>query len=34
MRLVLMGGSLRAASFNLRLLGHLRQALEAKGHQV
>ena len=29
MRLVLMGGSLRVASLNLRLLGHLRQELEA-----
>jgi chromate reductase len=34
MRLVLLGGSLRIASLNLRLLGHLRQELEAKGHQV
>ena len=34
MRLVLMGGSLRAASLNLRLLRHLMRALEAKGHQI
>jgi chromate reductase, NAD(P)H dehydrogenase (quinone) len=34
MRLVLLGGSLRAASLNLRLLGHLQRELEARGHQV
>ena len=34
MRLVLMGGSLRPASFNARLLGHLARELEARGHQV
>lgn len=34
MRLVLMGGSLRPASFNARLLNHLAQELESRGHQV
>ncbi|MDR3683650.1 MAG: NAD(P)H-dependent oxidoreductase [Geothrix sp.] len=34
MRLVLMGGSLRAASLNLRLSRHLLRELEARGHQV
>ena len=34
MRLVLMGGSLRAASFNARLLGYLARSLEARGHEV
>jgi len=34
MRLVLMGGSLRPASLNARLLGHLARTLEARGHEV
>ena len=34
MRLVLMGGSLRPASFNGSLLSHLARELEARGHQV
>lgn len=34
MRLVLMGGSLRAASLNARLMGYLARALEARGHEV
>jgi len=34
MRLVLMGGSLRAASLNARLLRHLSRELETRGHQV
>jgi chromate reductase len=34
MRLMLMGGSLRAASFNTRLLGYLARNLEARGHEV
>ena len=34
MRLVLMGGSLRAASFNARLLRHLARELGARGHEV
>jgi chromate reductase len=34
MRLVLMGGSLRAASFNTRLLRHLARELEARSHEV
>ena len=34
MRLVLMGGSLRAASLNGKLLHHLAGELEARGHQV
>ena len=34
MRLVLMGGSLRSASLNARLLNHLAQQLELRGHQV
>ena len=34
MRLVLMGGSLRPASYNARLLSHLARELEARGHQV
>lgn len=34
MRLVLLGGSLRAASLNLRLLRYLMRELEARGHQV
>ena len=34
MRLVLMGGSLRSASLNARLLRHLARELEVKGHQV
>jgi NAD(P)H-dependent FMN reductase len=34
MRLVLMGGSLRAASLNARLLRHLGRELEGRGHQV
>jgi len=34
MRLVLMGGSLRPASLNARLLGHLARSLEARGHEV
>jgi NAD(P)H-dependent FMN reductase len=32
MRLVLMGGSLRPASFNARLLRHLARELELRGH--
>jgi len=34
MRLVLMGGSLRTASLNARLLRHLKRELEAREHQV
>jgi len=34
MRLMLMGGSLRPASLNTRLLGHLAELLEARGHEV
>ena len=34
MRLVLLGGSLRAASLNLRLLHHLMRELEGRDHQV
>jgi len=34
MRLVLMGGSLRPASLNARLLGHLTRTLKARGHEV
>jgi NAD(P)H-dependent FMN reductase len=34
MRLVLMGGSLRPASFNARLLRHLAKELEARGHEA
>jgi chromate reductase, NAD(P)H dehydrogenase (quinone) len=34
MCLVLMGGSLRSASLNARLLRHLARELEARGHQV
>ena len=34
MRLVLMGGSLRPASLNARLLGHLARTLEGRGHEV
>ncbi|MFN7956949.1 MAG: NADPH-dependent FMN reductase [Holophagaceae bacterium] len=34
MRLVLMGGSLRPASFNTRLLGHVARTLEGRGHEV
>lgn len=34
MRLVLVGGSLRPGSFNARLLRHLAQELEERGHQV
>jgi len=34
MRLVLMGGSLRPASLNARLLGHLARTLEARGHEI
>jgi chromate reductase len=34
MRLVLIGGSLRTASFNRKLLQHLASALEARGHEV
>lgn len=34
MRLVLMGGSLRPASFNTRLLGHVARTLERRGHEV
>ena len=34
MRLVLMGGSLRPASLNGRLLGHLARELEGRGHQI
>ena len=34
MRLVLMGGSLRTASLNARLLRHLAGELEAREHQV
>jgi chromate reductase, NAD(P)H dehydrogenase (quinone) len=34
MRLVLMGGSLRAASLNARLLRHLARELETRGHEV
>jgi NAD(P)H-dependent FMN reductase len=34
MRLVLMGGSLRTASLNARLLRHLARKLEAREHQV
>ncbi|MCE1205147.1 MAG: NAD(P)H-dependent oxidoreductase [Holophagaceae bacterium] len=34
MRLVLMGGSLRSASLNAKLLGYLARTLEARGHEV
>ncbi len=34
MQLVLMGGSLRPASLNARLLRHLARELEARGHRV
>ena len=34
MRLVLMGGSLRPASLNARLLDYLAQTLEARGHEA
>ena len=34
MQLVLMGGSLRPASLNTRLLGHLAALLEGRGHGV
>jgi chromate reductase len=34
MRLVLMGGSLRSASLNLRLLHHLARVVEARGESV
>ena len=34
MRLVLMGGSLRAGSFNGRLLGHLASELALRGHET
>ncbi|WP_306589915.1 NADPH-dependent FMN reductase [Geothrix sp. 21YS21S-4] len=34
MDLVLMGGSLRPASLNTRLLGHLAGELEARGHRI
>ena len=34
MRLVLLGGSLRAASLNARLLRYLMRELEARGHQA
>lgn len=34
MRLVILGGSLRAASLNRRLLHHLHAGLKAKGHEV
>ena len=34
MRLVLLGGSLRAASLNARLLRHVLGELEARGHQA
>lgn len=34
MKLALMGGSLRPASLNARLLRHLARELEARGHQV
>ncbi len=34
MKLALMGGSLRAASLNARLLGHLARELEGQGHEV
>ena len=34
MRLVLLGGSLRAASLNARLLRHVMRELEARGHQA
>ena len=34
MELVIMGGSLRKESLNLRLLGHLARTLEAAGHEV
>lgn len=34
MHLVMVGGSLRVASFNTRLLKHLAQELETRGHQV
>jgi chromate reductase, NAD(P)H dehydrogenase (quinone) len=34
MKLVLVGGSLRPASFNARLLRHLAKELEGRGHQI
>lgn len=34
MRLVILGGSLRSASLNRRLLHHLESLLKAKGHEV
>jgi NAD(P)H-dependent FMN reductase len=34
MRIVIMGGSLRKDSLNLKLLGHLARTLEAKGAEV
>lgn len=34
MRVVLMGGSLRKASLNARLLGHLAREVGARGHEV
>ena len=34
MRLILMGGSLRPASLNTRLLGHLAKELKGRGHEV
>jgi len=34
MRLVLMGGSLRPASLNARLLRHLARELETRGHEI
>lgn len=34
MRLVILGGSLRAASLNRKLLHHLAAGLKAKGHEV
>lgn len=34
MKLALVGGSLRSASLNARLLRHLARELEARGHQV
>ena len=34
MKLALMGGSLRPASLNARLLRHLAQSLETRGHEV